>query len=316
MVNIFKQMTPAMLGYLKGLIYRNTRSSCVCLASLSELAHDQFYRLLYANFPYSRRLWEWFAVRLIGEKGYLVVDDTTWQRWTKKAEAFSFVWDSSVGKIVFGMSVVILIWTDGKRKVPLGIRVWRKGGKSKVVLAEELLRQAYRRGLSPEFVLFDSWYAATSVLHLIEDLGWRYIAATKRNRLFDGVKIGKVFRHRFGRRVGHLRKLRHRILLVKDGQRFLISNEISLTSQAIKCRYRFRQQVEETFRLLKQEFGWGKCRARSVQAQSAHLHLGLYALCLVQMKAENETVYKLKQNLFREAIPTQTQFIQTFTVSA
>lgn len=316
MVNILKQMTPAMIGYLKGLIYRNTRTSCVCLASLSELAHDQLYRLLYADFPYSRRLWEWFASKLIGEGGYLILDDTTWQRFTKKSEAVSFVWDSSVGKVVFGMSVVLLIWTDGRHKIPLGIKVWRKGGKSKVVLAEELLRQAYHRGLSPDFVLFDSWYSATSILHLIEGFGWRYICAAKRNRLFDGVKIGKCFHHRFGRRVGNLRKLRHQILVVKDGTKFLMTNEISLTSQAIKRFYRFRQQVEETFRLLKQEFGWGKCRARSLQAQKAHLYLGLYALSLVQMKAGNQTVYQFKQNLFREAMPTQNQFIQTFTVFA
>lgn len=305
-----------MLGYLKGLIYRNTRTSCVCLASLSELAHDQLYRLLYTDFPFSRRLWEWFAIKLVGERGYLVLDDTTWQRWTKKAEAVSFVWDSSVGKVVFGMSVVLLIWTDGRRKVPLGLRVWQKGGKSKVELAAELLRQSHTRGLSPEFVLFDSWYAASSLLELIDSFGWRYIAAAKRNRLFESVKIGKYFRHRFGRATGSLRKLRHQILLVKDGQKFLISNELSLASRAVKRHYRFRQQVEETFRLLKQEFGWGKCRARSITAQTAHLHLGLYALCLVQMKAEGETVYQFKQNLFRQAIPTQNQFIQTFTVAA
>jgi putative transposase len=168
MVNILKQMTPAMIGYLKGLIYRNTRTSCVCLASLSGIAHDQLYRLLYTDFPFSRRLWEWFAVRLVGERVYLVLDDTTWQRFTKKAEAVSFVWDSSVGKVVFGMSVVLLIWTDGRRKVPLGMRVWQKGGKSKVCLAEELLRQARVRGLSPDFVLFDSWYAASALLELID----------------------------------------------------------------------------------------------------------------------------------------------------
>ena len=309
-------MTPALVGYLIGLIYRNTRTSCVCLASLTGIAHDRLYRLLYSDFPYSRRLWEWFAGKLIGEQGYLVLDDTTWQRWTKRAEAVSFVWDSRVGKVVFGMSVVMLIWTDGRRKVPLGIRVWKKGGKSKVELAAELLRQAQMRGLSPEFVLFDSWYAARVLLELIDHFGWRYISAAKRNRLFDEVKIGKVFRHRFGRAVGRLRKLEHQILLVKDGQKFLISNEISLTSGALRRYYRFRQQVEETFRLLKQEFGWGKCRARSVKAQTAHLHLGLYALCLVQMKAKNETVYQFKQNLFRQAIPTQNQFIEAFTVTA
>jgi hypothetical protein len=255
-------------------------------------------------------------VKLVGGRGYLVLDDTTWQRWTRKAEAVSFVWDSTVGKVVFGMSVVLLVWTDGKRKVPLGIRVWHKGGKSKVELAAELLRQAQQRGISPEFVLFDSWYSAASLLELIDGFGWRYISAAKRNRLFEGVKIGKYFRHRFGRASGSLRKLRHQILLVKDGQKFLISNEASLTSRAVKSHYRFRQQVEETFRLLKQEFGWGKCRARSIKAQTAHLHLGLYALCLVQMKAPDETAYRFKLNLFRQAIPTQNQFIETFTVAA
>lgn len=309
-------MTPAMTGYLIGLIYRNTRSSCVCLAGLSDLAHDQLYRLLYADFPYSRRLWEWFAAQLVGTGGYLILDDTTWQRWTKKAEAVSFVWDSSVGKVVFGMSVVLLVWTDGRRKVPVGIRVWQKGGKSKVRLAEELLRQARARGVEPEYVLFDSWYSASSILHLVESFGWKYVCRAKRNRLFEGNKIGKHFRHRFGRAVGSLRRVEHQILLVKDGQKFLMTNETALTSKTLKRVYRLRQQVEETFRLLKQEFGWGKCRARTVQAQTAHLHLGLYALCLVQIKAEGQTVYQFKQNLFREAIPTQTQFIQAFTAFA
>lgn len=305
-----------MTGYLIGLIYRNTRTSCVCLASLTELAHDQLYRLLYADFPFSRRLWEWFAIRLVGRGGYLILDDTTWRRRSKKAEAVSFVWDSTTGKIVFGMSVVLLIWTDGRRKIPLGLRVWRKGGKSKVELAEELLRQARLRGVSPEFVLFDSWYSAKKLLHLIDDLGWRYICRAKRNRVFAGVKIKERFRHRFGREIGSLRGVRRQVLLVKDDCKFLITNALELTSGEVKSQYRRRQQIEETFRLLKQEFGWGKCRARSETAQTAHLHLGLYALCLVQLNARGETVYQFKQNLFREAIPTQRQFIQRFTAFA
>src|SRR5688572_23457137 len=166
MKKIFLQMTPAMKGYLIGLIYRNTRTSCVCLASLIGLAHDRLHRLLYADFPYSRRMWEWFAKYLVGENGYLILDDTTWRRWTKKAEAVSFVWDSSAGKVVFGMNVVLLIWTDGKRKVPLGLRVWKKGGKSKVKLAKELLIKAKQNGITPIYVLFDSWYSATELLNL------------------------------------------------------------------------------------------------------------------------------------------------------
>jgi hypothetical protein len=45
---------------------------------------------------------------------------------------------------------------------PLGLRLWRKGGASKVSLAEQMLREAGRRGMRPNGVLFDSWYAASS----------------------------------------------------------------------------------------------------------------------------------------------------------
>jgi hypothetical protein len=171
MNNILMQMTPAMTGYLIGLIYRNTRTSCVCLASLVGLAHDQLYRLLYSDFPYSRRLWEWFARYLVGSGGYLLLDDTTWRRFAKKAEAVSYVWDSSLGKSVLGMNVVLLIWTDGNKKVPVGLRVWQKGGKSKVKLAKELLIKAKSNGISPAFVLFDSWYSANELLNLIDSFG-------------------------------------------------------------------------------------------------------------------------------------------------
>ncbi len=309
-------MTPAMTGYLIGLIYRNTRTSCVCLASLVGLAHDQLYRLLYSDFPYSRRMWEWFARYLVGSNGYLILDDTTWRRYAKKAEAVSYVWDSSLGKSVLGMNVVLLIWTDGKRKVPIGLRVWKKGGKSKVKLAKQLLTEAKRNGISPAFVLFDSWYSANELLNLIDSFGWKYIGGVKRNRLLDEQRIDGLFPHRFGRKTGSLRKVVAEVLIVKNGKKYYLTNDISLTSREVRIYYAVRQQVEETFRLLKQELGWGSCRARSKQAQIAHLHLGLYALCLIQMKAKNKTVYQFKQKLFREAIPTQNQFIEAFTASA
>jgi hypothetical protein len=134
--------------------------------------------------------------------------------------------------------------------------------------------------------------------------------------LLDEVIVDKLFHHRFGRKTGSLRKVEHEVLIVKNGKKYYLTNDISLTSREVRINYAVRQQVEEAFRLLKQELGWGSCRARSRKAQTAHLHLGLYALCLIQMKAKNETVYQFKQKLFREAIPTQTQFVEAFTASA
>ena len=165
------------------------------------------------------------------------------------------------------------------------------------------------------YVLFDAWYSGASWLNLLELFGWQYITRVKKNRLFNGVRIEQTFRHTYGRQTGSLKKVNHEILIVKDGERFLLTNNLELTSAQVKRIYPIRQQIEEVFRLLKQEFGWGKCRANSMQAQKAHLHLGLYAFCLTQIKPieKKETIYAYKQNLFREQIPTQSQFLQRFS---
>jgi DDE superfamily endonuclease len=158
MNNISTVITPAMATYLMALLFRNTRTSCVSLALLCvHVSHDTLRRVLYQKVPWSRRLWEFFAPALVRKGGYLIIDDTSWERFTRVADAVSWVWSSSVGKPVWGMQVVLLLWTDGKWKVPLGIRLWRKGGPSKVELAIGLLSQAHRQGLQPAYVLADSW---------------------------------------------------------------------------------------------------------------------------------------------------------------
>ena len=150
MNNIDLLLTPAIQAYLIGLIYRNTRTSCLSLATLCPVvSHDSLNRLLHSDLPWSRRLWELFASRMLLEGGYLVLDDTTWQRQTKASEAVAKVWSSSAGGVRLGMQVVLLIWTDGRRKVPISMRLWQKGGRSKVELAQEMLQEAAARGIRP-----------------------------------------------------------------------------------------------------------------------------------------------------------------------
>lgn len=318
MNDFVKKLPLAMQFYLIGLIYRNSRMSCRCLGAIIQVAHDQLYRVLYLRFAYSRRMWEWICRNLVKSGGYLIIDDRTWHRFGKQLAGVSFVWDSTISKKVFGMQVVVLIWTDGKVRIPLGLRIWQKGGKSKLKLAEEMICESFRRGISPVFVLFDSWYSGESLLNLIDGLGWQYITKAKKNRLFEKVRLDKTFHYRYGRKVGSLRRIRHQVLVVKDDTKYYLTNKLEQTSAEVKKNYRQRQQIEEVFRLLKQEFGWGKCRVGSLQGQKAHLHLGLYAFCLVQNQAieTNQTIYAYKQALFREQIPTQKEFLQRFTAVA
>lgn len=208
MVNINPLLTPAIEAYLIALIYRNTRTSCLSLAALCSLvSHDTLNRLLHSSFPWSTRLWELFSSRMIHRGGYLLLDGTTWQRQTKVAQAVSKVWSSAAGSVRLGMQVVLLVWTDGNKKVPVSMRLWQKGGKSKVELATEMLEEAAQRGICPKYVLFDSWYTSKSILNLLSELSWKYVARIKSNRLLGGEKIGQKWPHRFGQSLGHLRQV-------------------------------------------------------------------------------------------------------------
>jgi len=319
MENIRLLLTPATQAYLIGLIYRNTRTTCLSLSALCPwVSHDTLGRLLQSVLSWSGRLWKVFACRLVKEGGYLVLDDTAWQRWAKKSEAVSLVWCGSVNKVLPGMQVVLLIWTDGKWKVPLGMRLWHKGGSSKVELAKELLIEAASRGIEPKYVVFDSWYAASAVLNLLSGLGWSYIAQIKSNRKLDGKSVRHLWPHRYGQGVGQFSRVHHKVRVIKDGRRYWASNNLDLTRTQIKKHYRIRQQIEETFRLLKQEFGWGGSRVRKAQAQIAHLHLGLIALCLTQQAAysQEQTIYAFKRELFRQPIPTYLPLLNHFLTAA
>ena len=68
------------------------------------------------------------------------------------------MWSNKQQKVVFGVSVVLLMWTDGESRLPIGYRVWQKDGPSKVDLALELFSHARDRlKCKPQLVLFDSW---------------------------------------------------------------------------------------------------------------------------------------------------------------
>jgi hypothetical protein len=203
----------------------------------AQVSHETLRRVLSPKAPWSRRPWDIFGQDLVQTGGYLVIADTTWERLTRVAEAVSWVWSSCVGKSVWGMHVVLWLWTDGKQKVPLGIRSWRKGGRSKVKLAIGVLRQARRRGLRPADVLADSWSAAAQILNLIERWGWRSEARLKRNRMFGAHSLRTTWPQRSGHAQGALQRGEQPVLVGTDGRRYWGTNDLTLTVREVKPHY-------------------------------------------------------------------------------
>ena len=79
----------------------------------------------------------------------------------------------------------------------------------------------------------------------------------KRTRKFGEPSLRTPWLHRYGHAQGALRGVEPPVLVVKDGRRDWGTNALTLPPREVNAHYSHRQQIEETFRLLKQEFGGG-----------------------------------------------------------
>jgi hypothetical protein len=311
-------METPMILYMIAIIYRNTKASCVAISEWYEgISHDQFSKLLAETHSWPTLLWRVCAEKMIGRDGYIIIDDTVMEKFGQVMFGTYWVYSSRWGKAVLGINVVMLIWTDGRKRVPIGIKVWRKGGPSKIVLAGKLLRWAHRLEINPQYVVFDNWYSAKTILKQIRSYQWHYVTRLKQNRKFSGKQLMDHWHHRYGRREGELAG-GIRVLVVKDGIRYLATSDLSLSSKQVKMLYAVRQQVEETFKILKDQLAWAKSPARTKTTQLAHLHLCLIAFCVLETEAIalNTTAYKIRRSLFRQAVPTYSLFFQPFMAAA
>jgi len=66
---------------------------------------------------------------------------------------------------VYGLSLVLLVWTNGVLRSPLGLRLWRQVGPSKYELALAWCRDAHHRWrCRPASVFVEAWYPSQARL--------------------------------------------------------------------------------------------------------------------------------------------------------
>jgi len=145
--------------YLMALLYFTKLTTCLAIAdAFDSTSHDRVTRML--NGTWSGQTLLDLALRalfaVVG--GYLILDDTVVEKpYARLLGEAAWVWSNKQNKVVFGVALVLLVWTDGQVRIPVGYRVWHKGGPSKVNLALDLLSYARNRlKCKPHFVLFDS----------------------------------------------------------------------------------------------------------------------------------------------------------------
>ena len=308
--------------YLMALLYFTRLTTCSAIADAFDSAsHDQLTRMLQGTWSGHTLLDLALRVLFAVAGGYLIVDDTVVAKPAARllGEA-AWVWSNKDRKVLFGVSVVLRVWTDGQHRVPLAFRVWHKGGVSKYDLALELLSYARNRlKCKPQFVLFDSWYPSKKLLKRIRDYGWYFVCRLKKNRSFDGRPVRAYLQQPYWQAVGTLSG-GLKVLVVRYRRKYYATNRLTLTAPEVRAHYKRRHEVEEVIRVLKSQLGLEGCQVGYKRlladqpypqegAQTHHIALCLVAYLIVERERLDQhcTWRQLKRRLIlrgsRVALP-------------
>lgn len=258
----------ALNVYSLALILNEGSFSCVKAANnLGFVSHDHLTRQLAKEWTLTPVAdWE-----KLPKEGRLVLDDSTIAKpHSETIEGVKWVWDSSQNKSVPGINLLLALWVAGEQIHML--EVVFPQDENRHDLTQDLLRRMQEAGFKPTEVSFDAWYAASKTLNLIHTLGWTYVCRMRSNRIFNGQAIETHSFHGAQGRIGKLKGVYAQVQIVKHGDRYLVTNELTPhTSRTLAERYGERWVVETVFRDLKSVLHLEKCSCRNLEAQFNHV---------------------------------------------
>jgi putative transposase len=148
-------------------------------------AHDAYTRLLHRLEPDSTTLWREVQGLVERRQGVLVLDDSTLDKpYAQKIDLVCRHWSGKHRRVVKGINLLSLLWTDGDRLYPCDYRLYDKvrDGLTKNDHFRTLLDAAHARGFVPRCVVFDGWYASLDNLKRLRQHGWRWLTRLPANR--------------------------------------------------------------------------------------------------------------------------------------
>jgi putative transposase len=125
-------------------------------------AHDAFTRLLHRLEPEAETLWAEASSQISLSQGILVIDDSTLDKpYARKMELVVRHWSGKHHRVVSGINLITLLWTDGDRHIPVDYRIFdkQKDSLTKNDHFSAMVTVAHARGFKPACVVFDSWYS-------------------------------------------------------------------------------------------------------------------------------------------------------------
>lgn len=279
-------------------------------------SHDAFTRLLLRQPQDTGILWR-EAELMVGDGGVLVLDDTTLDKpYSRKIALVTNHWSGKHHRVVRGINLITLLWTDGKKLVPTDCRIYDKpfGGKTKNEHFSDMLYVARGRGLKPDYTVFDSWYTSLDNLKQLRDMEWRWFTRLKENRLVtiddaDYRAVSDIEIPQQGRMLqlkdyGPVRVFR---TVRDDGEvQYWATDDLEMDAKKRDELESTGWGIEVYHRGIKQCCGIEKAQARRETSQRAHVLLSLRAFLRLEANRLVRAVswYEAKFSIIRTAIST------------
>jgi putative transposase len=280
-------------------------------------SHGAFTRLLLRTPQDTGALWEEAEHMVSRNSGVLVLDDTTLDKpYSKKIPLVTNHWSGKHHRVVRGINLITLLWTDGEKLVPTNHRIYDKpfGGKTKNEHFSDMLYAARERGLNPDYTVFDSWYTSLDNLKQLRGMGWNWFARMKENRLVAtegsaGFKnISDIEIPQQGRVVqlkdyGPIRVFR--TIRKGDGEvQYWATADLKMNAKKRDELESMGWGIEVYHRGIKQCCGMEKAQVRTERSQRAHVLLSLRAFLRLEVNRLVRAVswYEAKFSIVRAAI--------------
>ena len=111
-------------------------------------AHDAYTRLLQRLRPDSAARWSEVEPLVQRTQGVLVIDDSTLDKpYASKMARVTRHWSGKHGRVVQGINLISLVWTDSVARLPCDFRIYNKAqdGLSKNDHFQHMIQQARAR---------------------------------------------------------------------------------------------------------------------------------------------------------------------------
>ncbi|MCD4785308.1 MAG: IS1634 family transposase [Candidatus Eremiobacteraeota bacterium] len=296
-----------LLVYIIGLIILERNPNMTRISKRMRFCvEDSLYRMLnFMTLPL--RALSTFLIAYISKTrktpGYLIIDDTVIsKKYSKKIGYTGYAWSSSD-------NCVVLLWSDGNRKIPVSFLLWRprsktKHYKTKLDLSRQLVCDNIEFCRSCDYLVFDSWYCSKKFLSIMKNLGIPCVSRLTRNRnvIFKGqkMKVTDFAKDSFSRvNLPGFGDILLCCVKINKALNYLVSTDPELTFKEVKRRYKSRWVVEEYFRITKQCLGLQACQCRRDKAVVNHITLVFLAYLVLEITSKQLKInhYQAKSKL-------------------